>query len=129
MNHPIYGDRGCYSFIIRNVLQNAIKFTPQRGTITVNMIEKENRTITIIEDNGIGISEENLTKILAGNEWISTPGTENEKGTGFGLKAASKYIELQNGSFNIESIPGEGSKVIIDLPRNSSNTNAKQKFD
>jgi signal transduction histidine kinase len=121
LDQHIFADQGSYSFIIRNILQNAIKFTPQKGTVKINMVKKENRTVTIIEDTGVGINKENLNKILYTKEWVSTMGTDNEKGTGFGLKAVAKYIEIMNGNLHIESVPGEGTKVIIDLPGNLSN--------
>lgn len=122
LEHSIFADQGSYSFIIRNILQNAIKFTPQKGTIKIYLDKKKDRTITTIEDNGIGISEENLNKILHTEEWISTLGTDKEKGTGFGLKAAARYVEILNGNFQIESTPGKGTKVIIDLPGSLPNS-------
>lgn len=116
LEQPIYGDEGSYSFIARNILHNAIKFTPKNGTIFIDLTKKGDRTITTIEDNGVGISEEKLGKILFSKEWVTTVGTNDEKGTGFGLKAAAKYIEIMNGNLQIESVPGKGTKVIIDLP-------------
>jgi signal transduction histidine kinase len=116
LEQPIFADQGSYSFIVRNILQNAIKFTQQSGTIKVNLDNKEGRTITTIEDSGIGISKEDLDKILHSKEWVTTLGTNNEKGTGFGLKAATKYVEILDGNFEIESVLGKGTKVIIDLP-------------
>lgn len=122
LEQPIFADQGSYSFIIRNILHNAIKFTPKKGTIKITLDKKEDRTITTIEDTGIGISNENLSKILHGTEWITTQGTNNEKGTGFGLKAAVKYVEILDGTFIIESVPGEGTKVIINLPGSPPNS-------
>lgn len=116
LERQVFADEGSYSFIVRNILQNAIKFTPQNGTIEIKAEEKENRIITTIQDNGIGISKENLDKILYSKEWVTTLGTENEKGTGFGLKASAKYVEILEGNFHIESAPGQGTKVTIDLP-------------
>ncbi len=116
LEQPIYADQGSYSFITRNILHNAIKFTPKSGSIYIDLTKKGDRTITTIEDNGVGISEEKLEKILFSKEWVTTIGTNDEKGTGFGLKAAAKYIEIMDGKLQIESTPGKGTKVIIDLP-------------
>ncbi len=116
LEQPIYADQGSYSFVTRNILHNAIKFTPKNGSILIDLTRKGNRTITTIEDNGIGITEEKLNKILFSKEWVTTVGTNDEKGTGFGLKAAAKYIEIMDGKLQIESVPGKGTKVIIDLP-------------
>jgi len=116
LEQKIYADEGSYSFITRNILHNAIKFTPKDGTILIDLVKKGGRTFTTIEDNGVGISEEKLDKILFSKEWVTTVGTNDEKGTGFGLKAAAKYIEIMNGNLQIKSVPGKGTKVIIDLP-------------
>jgi len=116
LEQPIYADQGSYSFVTRNILHNAIKFTPENGSILIDLTKKGSRTITTIEDNGVGINEEKLNKILYSKEWVTTIGTNDEKGTGFGLKAAAKYIEIMNGKLQIESVPGKGTKVIIDLP-------------
>ena len=117
LNGKIYADEGSYSFIVRNILHNAIKFTPKRGTISITIEETENHTHTIIEDSGIGINTDNLDKILYSKEWVSTPGTDNEKGTGFGLKASAKYVEMLNGSLKIESEANKGTRVTITLPK------------
>lgn len=122
LEQTIFADQGSYSFIIRNILQNAIKFTPKKGTIKIDLDKKGDRTITTIEDSGVGISKEKLDKILHSTEWVTTLGTDNEKGTGFGLKAAAKYVEILNGYFKIESVPGKGTKVIINLPGNLPNS-------
>ncbi|OAN62944.1 hypothetical protein A8B79_01590 [Balneola sp. EhC07] len=116
LEQSIYADEGSYSFVTRNILHNAIKFTPKSGSIYIDLTKKGDRTITTIEDNGVGISEEKLEKILFSKEWVTTVGTNDEKGTGFGLKAAAKYIEIMDGKLQIESVPGKGTKVIIDLP-------------
>ncbi len=117
LNGKIYADEGSYSFIVRNILHNAIKFTPKRGTISITIEETENHTHTIIEDSGIGINTDNLDKILYSKEWVSTPGTDNEKGTGFGLKASAKYVEMLNGSLKIESEANKGTRVTVTLPK------------
>ena len=117
LNGKIYADEGSYSFIVRNILHNAIKFTPKKGAISITIEETENHTHTIIEDSGIGINTDNLNKILYSKEWVSTPGTNNEKGTGFGLKASAKYIEMLNGSLKIESEANKGTRVTVTLPK------------
>lgn len=122
LEHTIFADQGSYSFIIRNILQNAIKFTPKKGAINIYLDKKGDRTITTIEDSGIGISEENLNRILHTEEWVSTLGTDKEKGTGFGLKAAARYVEILDGNFQIESTLGKGTKVMIDLPGSVPNS-------
>lgn len=117
LDGKIYADEGSYSFIVRNILHNAIKFTPKKGVISITIEESKTHTQTIIEDSGVGIKADNLDKILYGKEWISTPGTNNEKGTGFGLKASAKYVEMLNGNLKIESKANKGTRVTVTLPK------------
>jgi signal transduction histidine kinase len=67
-------------------------------------------------DNGIGISEERQKMILTSDEVLSTPGTENEKGTGLGLKLCCDLIKINNGTITIESKINEGTCFVITLP-------------
>lgn len=117
VNQQIYADKDTYSFVVRNIYQNAIKFTPKRGTISISVEEKENEIHTIIEDNGIGISAENLDKLLNSDEWFSTAGTLDEKGTGLGIKTCIQYLKAQNGELLIDSQIGSGTKISIVLPK------------
>mgnify|MGYP000285992943 CR=1 FL=1 len=101
--------------LIRNLISNSIKFTKEYGFINL-IIEKFDNTIQIlIEVNGIGISEENLRKIL-NNEKITSLGTNNETGTGLGLSICKEIIELHNGNWIIESELNKGTKIKITLP-------------
>ena len=109
----LFNDSGSYSFIVRNVIQNAIKFTPSGGEIDVLFEEKGLFLKTIVNDNGVGISKSNLDKIFAGDNWVSTKGTENESGSGFGLKTCIYYANLNGGSIEIESEEGKGTNVVI----------------
>lgn len=96
--------------ILRNLLSNAIKFTPNGSDVKVQS-EKINQKVKIsIIDSGVGISYENIKKILAGNELFSTYGTNNEKGTGLGLKICKQFIKNHNSELEIESELGKGSE-------------------
>ena len=120
-NKEIYFDKNTYAFVLRNIFHNAIKFTPKDGTISINTIEINNEIHTIIKDNGIGISAENINKIKNSKEWFTTMGTENETGTGFGIKTSIQYLHQQNGNLLIESEEGQGTKMSIILPKVQSN--------
>jgi signal transduction histidine kinase len=67
-------------------------------------------------DNGIGISETRQKNLFSASEIESTAGTENEKGTGLGLKLCYDLIRLNKGSISVESAPGEGTCFMISLP-------------
>jgi signal transduction histidine kinase/streptogramin lyase len=108
--------------VLRNLLSNAIKFTPNGGEILVAASVKDETHITImIQDNGVGMTEESLTQLFTNITNISANGTNNEKGTGLGLTIAKEFIELNNGTLEIESKLGHGTTFYIHLPLLSLN--------
>jgi len=111
----VYADADMTKAILRNLTDNAIKFTNPGGYIEVS-IENSNAHIKlIVKDNGVGISEEGITKIF-GERYYTTLGTEKESGTGLGLMIYSDFIASNNGDFDILSKQGEGSSIIITFP-------------
>jgi PAS domain S-box-containing protein len=113
-------DEGMIETILRNLISNAIKFTPVGGRIEIqtNVI---NTDIEIsVSDNGVGINEENIHKLFNIDTNYTMPGTEKEKGTGLGLILCKEFAEKHNGKINVESIIGKGSKFTISLPSCSS---------
>jgi len=113
-------DHQTIEFMLRNLIMNSIKFTPNGGTITINYVEDEDFNTVIIEDNGVGISAEEMKHIFDEKEIYTTRGTDGEEGTGFGLKNIKAYCELQDGKFIIESEKGKGSKFKIVMPKKKS---------
>ncbi len=110
-------DSNMLNLIIRNLLSNAIKFTPEKGQIAINVKELDARVKISISDTGIGIPQENINKLLAPHEFFSTYGTNNEKGSGLGLKLCKEFVECHGGEILIESEEGKGSTFSFDLPR------------
>ena len=111
----VYADADMTKAILRNLTDNAIKFTNPGGYIEVS-IENSNAHIKlIVKDNGVGISEEGITKIF-GERYYTTLGTEKESGTGLGLMICRDFIASNNGDFDILSKQGEGSSFIITFP-------------
>lgn len=106
--------------VLRNIISNAIKFTPELGTITINAIVTEHHTEINIIDTGIGISAENIKRLFNIAENYSTLGTSNEKGTGIGLILCKEFIEKHNGRIWVESELGKGTKFSFVIP-NSAN--------
>ena len=105
------------STILRNLLSNAVKFTPNNGKIIAKIDQTDNTYLISIIDNGIGISKENIEKLMHKNIKFSTSGTNDEKGTGLGLVLVKELIEKQNGTFEIKSIQGKGSTFTFSLPK------------
>jgi signal transduction histidine kinase len=109
-------DRNMVAMIIRNLISNAIKFTNPNGIIQVRQKTEEKLICITIEDNGIGISEENLQKIFSFNEYFNTIGTNNERGTGLGLILCKEFVTLNGGDITIISANGEGTKITFSVP-------------
>ena len=111
-------DKDMLSLVLRNLVSNAIKFTPEKGTIKIGVHENCTLVEVFVEDSGIGISPEALKKIN-GNDFYSTKGTASESGTGLGLKLCKEFMIRNGGQLYIESKPGEGSTFSFSLPKAS----------
>lgn len=112
----IYADKDMFQAILRNFLNNAIKFTPKNGSITITASKDAEQVKISIIDTGIGISEEDIEKILNPNTVHTTYGTNNETGTGLGIVICQQFITSNNGALQVESEIGKGSRFIITLP-------------
>ncbi|WP_109302456.1 sensor histidine kinase KdpD [Aquimarina sp. AU474] len=97
--------------VMRNLIANAIKFSHRGSNIVVRSKMVGEHIIIAIEDKGIGMCEYSLGNLFTKEKNNSTIGTENEKGTGFGLSIAKKLVEKQNGIFEIESKREEGTTI------------------
>jgi signal transduction histidine kinase len=118
-NSKAYFDKDLMDIIIRNLLSNAVKYTSNGGRISILLKDKpatgEGISLKIC-DNGVGIPPVKQKYIFTSTEIESTPGTENEKGTGFGLKLCHELVHLNNGTISVESKEGEGTCFTITLP-------------
>lgn len=106
----IYADRGMIRSVFTNLINNAIKFTAS-GSISISLLSSENRATILFKDSGIGIAEENLTKVFEGN--FTTLGTNSEKGTGVGLSLSQEFVKINNGTIKVESHLNEGSTFTL----------------
>jgi len=112
----IFADANMFSTVFRNILANAIKFTPENGNISVNMVIKEDFCEISVQDSGVGLSEENIQKIFRIDSNHSTLGTNGEKGTGLGLVLCKEFIEKHRGKIWVQSELGKGSQFTFTLP-------------
>ena len=102
--------------VVRNLLSNALKFTPRDGEIIINCEASKHHVNLSIRDNGIGMEDkkvQNLFQLTPSRD----KGTEGEKGTGLGLMLCKELIELNNGEISVESVKNKGSNFIIQLPK------------
>lgn len=114
----IKADRQMFATIVRNLLTNALKYTPNGGLITISSVKTEASYQFTIVDSGKGVSNEVLEKLFTDKMIESTPGTENEKGTGLGMAICSEYIRLHHGSIWAENILGNGAAFHFSIPLN-----------
>lgn len=111
-------DGNMMATVIRNLISNAIKFTPDEGTITVSAKRPEDSSLEIrVADNGIGMSQEAMDKLFKIGSATTTRGTNNEVGTGLGLILCHEFIEKHGGTIRVESEIGKGSEFIITIPQ------------
>ena len=118
----VFADTNMLQTIIRNLVSNAIKFTPRGGQITLCGKENSNKNIEIaIKDNGIGMSPLLVEQLFRIDVQTGRRGTEDEPSTGLGLLLCKEFIEKHGGKIWVESIEGKGSTFIFTIPyeRNS----------
>ena len=113
----VSADPNMMKIVFQNLLSNAIKFSYHNSTISIGC-KKRKRTarVIFIKDQGMGIPEETLDKVLDDTAFISTKGTNNEEGTGLGLKISKEFVEKNDGELWLESIPGDGTTAHVMIP-------------
>ena len=117
-NLNVFADADMLKTIIRNLVSNAIKFTNSGGVISI-VAEQSYSTATIsISDSGVGISPDNMKKLFDIGQVLTTSGTEDEKGTGFGLLLCKEFVEKHGGKIWVESEEGRGSTFYFTIPFN-----------
>lgn len=115
-NILVHGDRDMVNTIIRNLVTNAIKFTPRDKKVRIRT-EVNDHTVRIsVVDEGIGIGKDNLRRLFRIDEKYKSSGTEGEKGTGLGLIICREFVEMNQGEISVESQEGSGSTFSFTLP-------------
>ncbi len=121
-NTQSWADANQIDIVVRNLISNAIKFTPDNGMITINAREANSHWEISVRDTGVGMTEEVRKQLFSENTNASTSGTQNEKGTGLGLSLCKEMVEKNQGQIWVESTPRKGSCFFFTLPK------AKDKF-
>jgi two-component system, sensor histidine kinase and response regulator len=109
-------DKNMVNTVLRNLLSNAVKFTRRSGKVSVSVKKLAGELIIIVSDNGVGITQENIPKLFRIDTKHSLPGTENEQGTGLGLKLSKEFSDKLNGRIWVESEVNKGSKFMFSIP-------------
>lgn len=116
LEDDVYADKEMVNSIIRNLIANAVKFTPKGGKISLSSAKKSNNRIVFsIRDTGVGMSESQKSKIFT-TEVQSTHGTEKETGTGLGLVLCHDFALACKGKITFESQEGTGTCFYLELP-------------
>lgn len=119
-NAEVLCDINQFNIVIRNLVNNAIKFTHNHGKIVLSAKDLQNKWQITVTDNGIGISKETLKTLFEEDAVLkSTYGTNNEKGTGLGLLLSKEMIENNHGEIYATSTEGEGTSFHFTLPKST----------
>jgi signal transduction histidine kinase len=113
----IYAHRNSINTVVRNLIANAIKFTPPEGKITVNVQSQADSVVVSIADTGVGMSKDVMNKLFRIDTKHTTKGTADEKGTGLGLILCKEFVEKNGGHIWVESEEGKGSVFRFTVPK------------
>jgi len=114
--HSIFADANMLHTIFRNLISNAIKYTPEKGKITIQAQPEKQGTNISVTDTGIGIAKADQKRLFKIEEDFSTPGTSNEAGTGLGLILCKEFVEKHHGKIWFDSKVGEGTTFTFFIP-------------
>lgn len=118
----IYADQESLKIVLRNLLDNAIKFSKRNGSIKIySRNSSEDYCDLVIKDTGLGMSEETRLKLLEDSVLLNKKEHEDVIGTGLGLQLCKSMIKKNHGKFDIESELGKGTKMIVSLPKTPLN--------
>jgi signal transduction histidine kinase len=113
----LIADERCVAQILINLMNNAVKFTPEKGDVFVcAQVTEDGGVIVIVADTGVGIPKEDVQRILEPFEQVGIAYTNNQGGTGLGLPIASSLMKLHDGTLSIVSEVGKGTAVTLTFP-------------
>ena len=113
--HFVEADRDQLYIVIRNLVSNAMKFTPEKGNIYISSKKVNGEVVISVRDTGIGIPGPIQSKLMDQQSQVSTNGTRGEKGSGLGLKICQEIMQTNKGWMEIESKSGQGTTIIIGI--------------
>ncbi len=113
----VWSDSDQIDIVIRNLVSNALKFTPKNGSVTISTHEQNTHLEVSVQDTGVGIDLETQDRIFAKNSNVTTYGTDNEKGTGLGLNLCKEMVGNNKGTIWVNSVPNQGTCFKFTLPQ------------
>lgn len=118
----IFVDLDSLKIVLRNLLDNAIKFTPENGQISFYTIETNTDFCQLaIQDTGLGMTQNTIDELLAENELLAKKKNSEIIGTGLGMQLCKQMIKKNGGSIAIESEVNKGTKMILAFPKTKQN--------
>lgn len=115
-NEHIFADKNMINTVIRNLINNAIKFTDKEGKISVSTVKTDGFIEISVTDTGVGMTDDIINKILQTEEFHSSTGTMDEPGTGLGLAICKEFLATHESKLQILSQPGKGSTFSFKIP-------------
>lgn len=115
-DYVLMADRNMLSTVLRNLISNALKFTHKNGKVSIKQSAGAGKSIFCITDNGVGIDPKVVSKLFNTEAFHSSPGTENETGTGLGLKICKDFVEVHKGEIWVESMASKGASFYFSIP-------------
>jgi signal transduction histidine kinase len=112
----VNADKTSLDIVLRNLIDNAIKFTSAGGEVTISSNKIATDVAIVVSDNGVGMDQKDIDTIFRLDKKTVSIGTNNEKGTGLGLAVCKEMIDKMNGEIHIESEIGKGSKFTVTFP-------------
>jgi two-component system phosphate regulon sensor histidine kinase PhoR len=112
----VTGDFERLTTVVENLLGNAIKYSPEGGTIGADVGRRDGSAVVTVSDEGVGIEPEQMKTLFTRFGRIITSETSHIPGTGLGLFLCKQYVELHGGKIEVESEPGRGSRFTVALP-------------
>ena len=116
----IFADKAMIGTVLRNLISNAVKFSHKGGTVRISLEQSPEELILSVIDSGVGITKEDQEKLFRIDTNHSTPGTQQEMGTGLGLLLCKEFVEKHGGRIGVESIQGNGSRFYFIIPCKSN---------
>ncbi|HEY6872360.1 MAG TPA: ATP-binding protein [Geobacteraceae bacterium] len=113
---PALLDREKLTFAVRQIIENAVKFSGEAGRVAVSLKAEHDLFRITVADSGIGIAREDLPKIFEKFYQVDSARTGQIRGFGLGLYYAREFIRLHGGTISVESEPGKGTTVTVTLP-------------
>ena len=119
-NLEVFADPLMIETVLRNLINNAIKFTPENGFVNIAVEQIENEVRVNVYDSGVGISEVDVQNLFHIDSQVKRKGTNNEDGSGLGLILCKEFVHKNNGRLWVESTPGKGSLFSFTIPANEN---------